>query len=47
MMKYSRGDRGTVDQKSFIQYISDPLRATGIFQSTNDNTLDGLSNSDA
>ena len=28
-----------------FQYITDPLRAIAIFQSTNDNTLDGVSNS--
>ena len=30
-----------------FQYITDPLRATSIFYSTNNNTLDGLSNSGA
>ena len=30
-----------------FQYITDPLRATGIIYSTNDNTIEGLSNSGA
>ena len=30
-----------------FQYITDPVRATGIFYSTNDNTLNDLSNSGA
>ena len=30
-----------------FQYITDPLRATGTFYSTNDSTLNGLSNSGA
>ena len=45
----SRGDQGTVHHKPFISrhvYITHPLRATGIFSSTNNNTIglvDGFS----
>ena len=46
--KHTVGETGAQWIRNLLfQYITDPVRATGIFYITNDNTIDGLSNTDA